>query len=187
MSGAPMPRTRVLPGKLGLWIFIFSDLLLFGLYFGLYAVDFGNEPALFQQSQAALNRTIGLINTLVLLLGSWAVMMGTRVVTEPVRAGGYLAGAAFSGLVFLAFKIFEYTHLLGLGHSIGENRFFTWYFFLTAYHALHVMAGVMLLWTVSRRLRRDEQPGPAWTEGVGCYWHLVDLLWIGIFSLLYLL
>ena len=179
--------TRRLPGEVGLWIFIFSDLLLFALYFGLCVFDRAVDPVGFREAQGALNTTIALFNTLVLLSGSWAVFMATRVTADKARAATYVVGAALCGVLFLILKVYEYAHLIGAGRHFIEGRFFTWYFFLTGYHALHVMAGIVLLWVLSSRYRGQTEPSEKLVEGVGCYWHLVDLLWIGIFLVLYLL
>jgi nitric oxide reductase NorE protein len=180
-------HSRTLPGELGLWVFIFSDLGLFALYFVLAAWDMRADPVTFQQGQASLNLTLGMINTVVLLTGSWAVAMGTRVATDARQAARYLQLAALTGLIFLGVKFFEYDHLVSLDHTIDQNAFYTWYFFLTGFHAFHVVAAVAFLMIVAARYRGESQPGHVMTEAAGCYWHLVDLLWIGIFLVLYLL
>ncbi len=178
---------KKLPGELGLWIFIFVDLALFTLFFSLAALDMGAEPDLFREGKAGLNQAIGMINTIILLTGSWAVAMGTRVVRDQQAASRYVRLAALSGIAFLLLKVLEYSHVLGEGHQLTDNAFYTWYFFLTGYHAMHVAFGVVLLWVVSNRFRSTLQPSEQLVEAGGCYWHLVDLLWIGIFLILYLL
>jgi len=180
-------RNRVLPGELGLWVFIFCDLGLFTLLFGLAAWDGQAYSEAFAQGKGALNLTIGMVNTLVLLTGSWAVAMGTRVVEGHAEAGRYLRLAALSGLIFLVLKVVEYEHLLGAGHALTESAFMMWYFILTGYHALHVVVGIVLLWVVANRFRQETAPSHELTEAASCYWHLVDLLWVGIFMVLYLL
>ena len=180
-------QNRTLPGELGLWVFIFADLGLFALYFALTAWDMRSDPATFQQGRDQLNLTLGMINTVVLLTGSWAVAMGTRVVSDGRLAARYLQLAALTGVAFLGVKFFEYDHAVSLGHTVAEDRFFTWYFFLTGFHAFHVIAAIIFLLIVAGRFRGEEQPGHVLAEAAGCYWHLVDLLWIGIFLLLYLL
>lgn len=180
-------ESRKMPGGTGLWIFIFSDLLLFGLFFVLFAHDLATDSQIFLRSQATLNNAIGLINTLLLLTGSWAVAMGTRVVREPRHSALYLASAAFCGLLFLALKSTEYMQLIGKGYSLIDSRFYSWYFILTGYHALHVAAGIILLWVVAMRRWHNIAVTEDLLEASGCYWHLVDLLWIGIFSIVYLI
>lgn len=178
---------RRLPGEMGLWIFILSDLMLFGLYFALFSYDLTVDPESFYHGQASLDRNIGLFNTLLLLTGSWAVAMGTRVEQDPSRAANYLSAAALTGAIFLGMKAIEYSHLIGGGHYLTESRFFIWYFFLSGYHAIHVVAGSIFLQYVSGRMRRRQPSSEALVESAGCYWHLVDLLWIGIFTIAYLI
>lgn len=180
-------QARALPGELGLWVFIFADLGLFALYFALAAWDMRSDMAIFEQGRAGLNLTLGMVNTVVLLTGSWAVAMGTRVVADGRQAARYLQLAAVTGLIFLGVKFFEYDHLVSAGRTIDQDVFHTWYFFLTGFHAFHVIAAVVFLWIVAARFRGEDQPGHVLTEAAGCYWHLVDLLWIGIFLVLYLL
>jgi nitric oxide reductase NorE protein len=180
-------RHRALPGELGLWIFIFSDLLLFALYFALVTWDRGSAPDVFRQGKAELNLTIGMLNTIVLLTGSWAVAMGTRVGEGSRDAARYVYLAAATGVFFLLLKVVEWQHHLAAGHSFGENAFYTWYFFLTGFHAFHVIGAVLFLTVLAGRFRRGVPTSHALTESAGCYWHLVDLLWIGILLVLYLL
>ncbi len=181
---APSPS---LPGEPGLWVFIFFDLGLFGLFFALAAADLGAAPAVFAAGKGTLDLTIGAVNTLVLLTGSWAVAMGTRVVRGGGEAGRWLTGAALSGALFLLLKVVEYVHLLGAGHALTQDAFYSWYFILTGYHAMHVAVGIVLLAVVAARYRGGAEPDHRLVEAAGCYWHLVDLLWIGIFLILYLI
>lgn len=182
-----MNGQRTLPGGVALWVFIFADLLLFGLYLALAAWDGGAIVGAYPQAKTGLDPTLGMINTVVLLTGSWAVAMGTRVVGDARIASRYVLLAAGTGLAFLAVKLVEYSHHVAAGHTIASNRFFTWYWFLTGFHALHVIAAVVLLVALAGRMRKGPPPGEIFTEAAGCYWHLVDLLWIGIFLVLYLL
>jgi nitric oxide reductase NorE protein len=179
--------TRALPGEVGLWCFIFTDLVLFALYFALAAWDRGSAVDAFHAGKAELNLTIGMLNTIVLLTGSWAVVMGTRVEAAGQRAASYVYLAAFTGVLFLLLKAVEWHHHLGLGHHISENSFYMWCFFLTGFHALHVIGAVVFLCVIAARLRRAQPSSHTLIEAAGCYWHLVDLLWIGIFLVLYLL
>ncbi len=183
----PRSAPRGLPGETGLWVFIFFDLMTFALFFTLAAIDLHGAPAVFAAGKASLDLTIGAVNTLVLLTGSWAVAMGTRVAVDGRKVSHWLTGAALSGALFLALKALEYLDILGGGHAFTENPFYTWYFFLTAYHALHVTVGIVLLAVVASRYRQGQTPDHRLVEAAGCYWHLVDLLWIGIFLILYLI
>lgn len=178
--------SKQLPGGVGLWIFIVSDLLLFGLFFSLFAHDLAISPQAFRNGQASLNNTIGLINTLLLLTGSWAVAMATRVTDMRGKSARYLLVAALSGILFLLLKSIEYAHVIAAGADLASDYFFTWYFVLTGYHALHVIVAIMLLLVVATRFLKSSDASVELIESAGCYWHLVDLLWVGIFSIIYL-
>ncbi len=178
---------KLLPGEVGIWVFILTDLLLFGLYFVLAQCDHVRDPAVFQAGKAGLSIALGTANTLILLAGSWAVAMGTRVVRDPRQAGSYLGLAALTGVLFLALKAFEWHGHLLQGHRIDENPFQTWYFFLTGFHALHVIGATLWLGALTRRLRAGHSSSVVVMEAAGCYWHLVDLLWIGVFLVIYIL
>ena len=182
------PRSaRILPGETGLWIFIFTELALFALFFSLAAWNKAGAPEAFRQGRSQFSLTMGMINTLVLLTGSWAVAMGTRVVADPRRAARLVYVAALTGVIFLLLKFVEWNHHLQAGHSITKNIYYTWYFFLTGFHALHVIGAVIFLGVIAGRSRRAQPSSHALIEAAGCYWHLVDLLWVGIFVVLYLL
>lgn len=183
----PALAARQLPGSLGLWIFIFSDLMLFGLYFALLVFDMRSDPISYANAQASLSQSLGLINTLLLLSGSWAVVMATRIAQQHKMVSAYLMLAIVTGMVFLLIKAVEYTHVIQAGHHLTENAFFIWYFFLSGYHALHVIAGCLLLGFLWQRSRQQQTVNEELSTSIACYWHLVDLLWIGIFSFAYLL
>jgi nitric oxide reductase NorE protein len=176
-----------LPGEVGLWVFIFTDLALFGLYFTLAMIDRSHTPALFARGRAGLTLWIGMANTLILISGSWAVAIGTRVTSDPGVSARYLRIAAGAGGLFLALKAWEWHGQIAAGHMIGQDPFQTWYFFLTGFHAIHVAAAIALLLMVAGRMAQGEECSHALTEATGCYWHLVDLLWVGIYLVVYLL
>ena len=179
-------RQRHLPGEPGLWVLIFLDLGLFSLCFVLAMIDRAAAPARFAAGTTGLDVWLGMTNTIVLLTGSWAVAMGTRVERDPVRGARWLRLAAASGGLFLLLKAREWQHHLAGGHGFDEDRFQTWYWFLTGFHALHVILAMLLLLLVAGRMRRGAPCSMALTEAAGCYWHLVDLLWVGIFLVVYL-
>lgn len=178
------------PGEAGLWIFILGDMSLFGAFFIVLMWERHSQPALFAQSASRLSPTIGVVNTMVLLVSSYLVVAATwahRRGDQPLAAR-WLAGAAACAAVFAALKGLEYFHTLAGGHTPGSNMFFTFYFVLTGVHLLHVLIGTALLTLWGRQLRRRQSWEMARTvgEGVAVYWHMVDLLWIAIFTLVYL-
>ena len=145
------------------------------------------QQELFLHSQAQLDLRIGVFNTLVLLLSSWSV---ARCV-QSSRAGAYRAAlrdvfitAAFAA-VFLFFKVFEWTRLVHAGNGLESNDFFTYYFFLTGIHFVHLLIGFVVLGIVIYQLRSPARRSQELIETCATYWHTVDFLWVLIFALLY--
>lgn len=144
--------------------------------------------ALFLRSQATLNQTIGLANTLLLLTSSLAVAWGWH----PVRAGkagaaGLFLAALVLGVCFVVLKAIEYGQKISAGISLLTNDFYLFYFVFTGIHLMHVLAGVGFLAFMAQAARsRLASEHPTWIECGALFWHLVDLLWIVIFALFYL-
>lgn len=180
-------RARSVPGQPDMWAFVLFETLVFTGYFGIYLFYRARNPDLFLQSQAHLDLRIGVFNTLVLLLSSWSV---ARCV-QSARAGAYRAAlrdvyitAAFAA-VFLFFKVFEWARLVGTGNGFDSNDFFTYYFFLTGIHFVHLLIGFVALGVVVYRLRVPAKRSQELVETCATYWHTVDFLWVLIFALLY--
>ncbi|MCV7031754.1 cytochrome c oxidase subunit 3 family protein [Mycobacterium sherrisii] len=183
-------RGRMVPGQPDMWAFVLFETLVFTAYFGFYLSARAQHPQLFLQAQAELDLPIGVFNTLVLLLSSWSV---ARCV-QSARAGAYRAAlrdvvitAALAG-VFLSCKVFEWARLVGGGNGLESNDFFTYYFFLTGIHFVHLLIGLVALGVIvyqipgGRPRSRDSQ---ILVETCATYWHTVDFLWVLIFALLY--
>lgn len=179
-----------IPGEAGVWVFLFGDLGIFVIFFVSYLVERAGEPGLYTESSGELGLAVGVVNTLVLLASSLAVVAGVSQVRrgQDRAAVGAFAGAMFCGVLFVALKAFEYTHLAAGGHGPDSNPFFTWYFILTGVHLLHVLIALGVLALVISKVRGsgDRQRRLMVIESGTCYWHLVDLLWMLIFPLLYL-
>jgi len=183
-------RARFVPGQPDMWAFVLFETLVFTAYFGFYLFFRARSPELFLHAQAQLDLRIGVFNTLVLLLSSWSV---ARCV-QSARAGAYRAAlrdvfltAAFAA-VFLFLKVFEWARLVHAGNSVDSNDFFTYYFFLTGIHFVHLLIGFVVLGVIVYQLRgarprsTDSQE---LVETCATYWHTVDFLWVLIFALLY--
>lgn len=183
-------RARRIPGEAGTWVFLLGDMLVFGVFFGTFLVARSRDPELFDRARATLHIGIGLADTLVLLTSSLCVV----VALGAVRAGaGALARRAVTaaiglGVLFVGLKVSEYLSLGAAGHGPGANDFYLYYFILTGLHLFHVAIGLTVLAVVAAQVRRPPlTPGrTALVEGGACFWHLVDLLWIVLFALLYL-
>lgn len=187
---APSARRRHLPGEEGVWVFIFGDLLVFATFFMTYAVERMGNLALFSRSQALLDRQLGLLNTLLLLTSSWCVAQAVAAVRrEDRRARMLIGGAILLGVGFVAVKFVEYGAKISAGITLNTNGFFIYYYMFTAIHLIHVLIGLGVLTFVFSRFDRTGRytAGLPLIEGGGAFWHLVDLLWILLFALLYLL
>ncbi|MDO3399492.1 cytochrome c oxidase subunit 3 [Mycolicibacterium neoaurum] len=189
-AGKDVPRQRHLPGEEGMWVFIFGDMTVFAMLFGVYLYYRGADTAEFNQSQLLLNQTFGVVNTLVLLTSSLLVVTALRAVRGGALelARRLLYGAMACGVVFIVNKAIEYGEKISMGLVPATNEFFMYFYVMTGLHLLHVVIGLALLWfmvTLTRRPARGERQ-QRYLEGAACFWHMVDLLWIVIFPLLYL-
>jgi len=187
-SGRSGPARRM-PGEEGVWIFIFGDMVVFGLFFLTYLYYRAVSPVPYAESQVRLNGALGLANTLLLLTSSWfvaraveAVRHGRFSTASRLIAGGFALGAGF-----VIIKIFEYREKFAAGLTVVSNEFFMFYFMYTGIHLLHVFIGLGVL-IVLFRLSRGETAAVHIRsfESGGAFWHLVDLLWVILFALLYL-
>ncbi|CAA0114338.1 Cytochrome bo(3) ubiquinol oxidase subunit 3 [Mycolicibacterium vanbaalenii] len=184
------PDTRRIPGESGTWVFLFGDMLVFGAFFVTFLVERAKAPEVFDVARTTLHLGVGVLNTLVLLTSSLLVVLALNA----LRAGAgsiatrAVAGGIACGLVFIALKVFEYVSLAAAGHGPGANDFYLYYFILTGLHLFHVCLGLAALSFVLTQTRRAELTATrtALVEGAACFWHLVDLLWIFLFALLYL-
>lgn len=178
-------------GSEGLWIFVFIDMVIFTLIFFVFMSERLGSLALFEAGQAHLNAWFGLVNALVLLTSSWLVVEAVHAArAEAVpRVRRCLAGALVCGMLFVVSKVLEYRAKLLLGITPATDPFFSFYFFITFVHFLHVVAGMLFINAYRRRAARGAGGKHFVTalENVGLFWHYVDVLWIFIFPLLYLI
>lgn len=178
---------KFVPGQPDMWAFVLFETLVFTAYFGFYLFYRTQSPELFLCAQAQLDLRVGVFNTLVLLLSSWSV---ARCV-QSARAGAYRPAlkdvflTAFFGLLFLVSKVFEWARQIRIGSSVSGNDFFTYYFFLTGIHFVHLLIGFVVLGVVVYQLRSPARRSQELVETCATYWHTVDFLWVLIFALLY--
>jgi nitric oxide reductase NorE protein len=186
-TAAPVRR---IPGETGTWVFLFGDMLVFAVFFATFMVERAKAPDIFDIARRTLHLGVGLANTLVLLTSSLFVVVALRALRSGARhiARSAVTAAMACGGVFIALKVFEYHSLVTDGHGVGANHFYLYYFILTGVHLLHVCVGMAVLTFLLTQTRRSELSGNrmAVIEGGACFWHLVDLLWIVLFPLLYL-
>jgi nitric oxide reductase NorE protein len=180
-----------LPGEIGVWLFIGGDLIVFSVLFGAFLVTRADQASVFAAGQAQLNQFFGLINTLLMLSSSWCVATAMRATrTDRRRVAQALFGAGLAcGAGFWVVKCFEYHEKISAGLTISTNDFFALYFILTGIHLLHVTVGMGVLTGLTLTVRSGDVTATKLRniESGATFWHLVDLLWIVLFPLLYLI
>lgn len=186
----PEVRPHV-PGEIGIWCFVAGDLVVFSVFFVLIALGNRQEAAVFAQSRASLELGVGVVNTVLLLSGSWFVARGVarcREAHDP-RDSRYFSLAILCGLGFVANKGFEWGTKLAAGITPQTNDFYMYFFVFTGIHLAHVLIGIGVLLLVRHTSRRPvlERRHVRTLETGATFWHLVDFLWIFLFALLYLL
>ncbi|WP_243310018.1 cytochrome c oxidase subunit 3 family protein [Fundidesulfovibrio agrisoli] len=188
-------------GKLGMWIFLFTEILLFGGLFLLYAAYLHRYPADFNAGGKQLDVVLGAANTIILITSSFTVAASITALRlgQTARCLWLLAATVALALGFLVNKFFEWSAKIGHGiypgsqHLLqmppGENLFFGLYYAMTGLHGLHVLIGATLLSVTAALVRKGRvtQGNFGLLENAGLYWHLVDLVWIFLFPLFYLI
>lgn len=186
--------------KIGMWLFLYSEIILFGGLFVLYASYLYRYPEFFAEGGKELNRVIGTINTIVLLISSFTVAASITAIQRDSKKQtiGFLLFSIFCGFVFLVNKYFEWG--AKIHHDIypnsetlvsgepGVNIFFGLYYTITGLHGLHVIIGMVLLTISLVLVIRGKVTASRFSmlDNSGLYWHLVDLIWIFVFPLFYL-
>ena len=195
IPSAPSRRTRLAdpadghtPGEPGLWVFLLGDISIFGAFFIALLWQRRTAEDVFAASARELTVFVGVLNTAVLLFSSYLVVCaiwGHRR-GQRLQVRRNLAGALTCAAVFAVLKVLEYSHALNDGNGPTTNAFYMFYFVLTGIHLVHVLIGAGLLGAWLALLRRGIPSGsPRLVEGIAVYWHMVDLLWVVIFTLLY--
>jgi nitric oxide reductase NorE protein len=179
------------PGENGIWVLILGDLAMFALFFATFTYYRNQDLAVFHAAQTALAPALGALNTVLLLTSSLFLARGVNAYRTGAAATGrrQVLLAWLLGLGFVIDKIIEYGSLGAQGLGPGSNDFFLFYFMLTGIHLVHVLIGLGVLWWVRARMTHPDL-SHANIGAVECgalFWHMVDLLWIVLFALLYLL
>lgn len=179
------------PGDLAIWVFIFAELLAFGVFFVAYAFARANNVELFNESQQHLNRTSGAINTLVLITSSYFMVRAVAAIKQGLsnNCARWIASAIGLGFVFLAIKIAEFNATFAAGISLSTNTFYMFYLSLTLFHFMHVILGMVILAAIMIKALRGgySAENHIGVETGASYWHMVDLLWIILFPLVYVI
>ena len=174
-----------------IWLFIFGDLATFSMFFFVFGYGRNQELELFRASQETLSVHYGSINTIMLLASSWLVVLAARALrSEKLNwARNHLIAASLLGTVFAILKVLEYREKFAEGYDFTANNFWLFYYLLTGLHLAHLLTGIAILLyfaLVFGRGRINDGQRTTFESGA-IFWHMVDLLWIIIFPLLYLL
>ncbi|MDO6444461.1 cytochrome c oxidase subunit 3 family protein [Colwellia sp. 1_MG-2023] len=181
---------KKLPGDLAMWFFILAELTVFAIFFISFAVTEQLNPEMFSQGKAQLHPVAGLINTLALITSSFFVALALNAIHQGKRkvSVSWLITAQAFAILYLIVKMWEYQSLFNVGISLETNTFFTLYFLITAFHFLHVILGMIILSYITFRTYKGAyRSNVSGFEAGASYWHMVDLLWIILFPLIYVI
>ncbi|MGH8518394.1 MAG: cytochrome c oxidase subunit 3, partial [Panacagrimonas sp.] len=171
-----------------IWFFVFFEAFLFTSYFTVYMARRTRDADAFLQSQAQLSLATGVLNTLILLASSWSIARCVQAARQgDVQAAmtNVILTVAFA-LTFLVVKICEWVVEIGNGYGFTASEFFSFYYFLTGLHFIHLLIGFVFLGVIVHQLGYVAHRSQPLIETCATYWHMVDFLWILIFGLVYL-
>ena len=183
------------PGDFGIWVIVYIELVTFALLFIGYAFSRRADVELFNQSQLLLDQRFGFINTLLLITSSYFVVKAIESIKLLDRdkaiklASKWLLFAMLLGSCFVFFKIMEFSDKFSQGINLSTNTFFMFYLLLTAFHFMHVILGLIILFNIRQKTKNGgyTKENHIGMETGAIYWHLVDLLWIVLFPLIYII
>ncbi len=191
MTANTLQQPKLLPGDLAIWFFIFMELLVFAIAFIAYAVVRVQNLEMFNHYQTTLNREIGAANTLILITSSYFVVHAINAIKKDdvKRSVFYLYAAFGGGAAFLCLKSMEYYDKFSHGIGLDSNTFYMFYLSLTMFHFLHVILGMVILLAVAIKAQRGAYSANnhIGMETAASYWHMVDLVWIILFPLVYII
>ena len=192
----PHPVTGIPNGKFGIWLFLASEVMLFGALFSSYVLlrtGAAHWPPEGGLSSEVLNVPLATVNTMVLITSSITMVLSwaSCKMGDLRKFRVWMAATLLLSAVFLVIKYFEYSHKFELGHYPSHDNFYAIYFTLTGLHGVHIVGGMIVnfyLLTFGTGLwKTDPEHFTNRVENAGLYWHFVDLVWIFLFPSLYLL
>ncbi len=188
----PHPVSGLTNSKLGIWCFLASEVMLFGGLFSAYIL-LRTSAVEWPQGASRLNVPLATLNTLILIISSVTMVMSwaSLAMKEFGKYRKYMGATVLLGFLFLVVKSFEYGHKFSHHHFPSTDMFYALYFTLTGLHGLHVIGGIIVnlyfLFPGSALWHKDPEQFTGRIEAAGLYWHFVDLVWIFLFPVLYLL
>jgi nitric oxide reductase NorE protein len=179
-----------LPGETGIWVFVAGDLVAFSMFFMVFMHERGRDVVGYDEARQNLVLTIGLINTIILLTGSLLVVAAVAATQRRDRATArrMLFWTLLCGFGFMGGKVVEYSHMASEGLSPADHDFYMYFVVLTGIHLFHLTVATCVVGVMLRAVSRSEitDRDVRTVESGGIFWHLVDLLWLVLFSLFYL-
>lgn len=182
---------KELPGDLAIWLFIFAELTVFAVFFIGFAWMDSRNPEMFDAGKATLHPIAGLVNTLALITSSYILALAIKAAVAgnalACRRGFWLSIMVAS--IYVVTKMWEYSELIEQGYDLSTNNFYMFYFFTTGFHFMHVLLGMVVLAILAVCLNEPEYVTSDLSalESGASYWHMVDLLWIILFPLVYII
>ncbi len=188
-------KTKFPPGDFAVWIIIYIELLTFGLFFTGYVYSRRGDIEVFNASQLLLDQRFGFVNTIILITSSYFVVKAINIIksinTQEAfnKASLWIISAIGLGGIFLILKMIEFSDKFSMGINLSTNKFFMFYFLLTMFHFMHVLLGMIILYNLYVKTKIggytiEDHKG---LETGAAYWHMVDLLWIVLFPLIYII
>lgn len=178
-------------GDLAVWIFIMAELLVFAIFFLAYAITRIDHVELFNTYQSTLDRTSALWNTLALISASYFMVRAviSIKVSQPEKAFKWALVALVMCMVFLTIKTLEFSHHISQGVTLSTNTFYMFYLSLSLFHYMHVWLGLIVLGVIARNIAKGRYSADKCTgaESGANYWHMVDLVWVILFPLVYIM
>lgn len=181
------PRTH-LPGDGHMWVMVLGDMVVFAGYFVIFMVYRAMTPEAFLASQRHLSIDIGVVNTVILLTSSWFIARSVLAARagDHGRAIRFTYAGGLCGVLFIAIKSYEWWAKISAGQT-NSDMFFSFYYVITGVHLVHVVIGLIVLGVTIRELRNPARRRISMVESGAVYWHMVDLLWVAIFALMYVM
>jgi nitric oxide reductase NorE protein len=190
INNEPILENR-LPGDLAMWFFILAELTVFAILFIGFAVSEQLNPEMFIAGKAKLHQIAGLINTLTLITSSFFVALALNAMHkgDGKSSEKLLVVAKLVASVYIAVKLWEYLSLFDQNIDIETNTFFTLYFMITFFHLMHILLGMFILAFMAVKAAKNEYntSNLSGFESGASYWHMVDMLWIILFPLIYVI
>jgi len=178
------------PGGLMVWIFISAEMITFGLFFLAYAYSEQSDPEHFGPSKALLNPLVAAINTVILVTSGFLAALASHAMErgKAKETAWLLVSASFLGIAFLVIKGWEYVSKYAMDITMSTDTFFSFYYFLTLLHFLHVLLGLVILFAVAGKALKGMYTAEnhMGVKTATAYWHMCDLIWLILFPLIYL-